>query len=112
MSNTFRYLDPITEGLTEEEKKRVIDQIAENVINKGLTAPAIMFLESIKPFAKVGSYTFLLFLSPIMGFAGINGYLYTGFFKDRENIERLIKRIEEMSRKENINLPKRNEPSH
>lgn len=99
MSGTFRYLDPITEGLTEEEKDRIIEQIAENVVSRGLTAPAIVFLESIKPFAKVGSYTFLLFMSPIMGFAGINGYLYTGFFKDRENIERLIKRIEELSKK-------------
>jgi len=102
MSSPFSYLDPITEGLKEEEKNQIIEQIAKNVVGRGLTVPAIVFLDSIKIFAKVSSYTFLLFMSPIAGFAGINGYLYTGFFKDRENIERLIKRIEELSKDKDV----------
>ena len=57
-----------------------------------------MFLETVKPLARVGSYTFLLFSSPLLGLAGIDGYEYTGFFKDRDNIERLIKRIEEIDK--------------
>lgn len=94
----FSYLDPISEGLTDERKKEIVDQIAEKIVKRGLVAPAIILLESVKPFAKVGSYTFLLFSAPILSFIGLDGYEYTGFFKDKENIELLIRRIEELDR--------------
>ncbi len=98
MKDLFSYLDPITEGLSEERKAEIIDRLAEKIVDKGLVAPAIMFLESVKPFATVGSYTFLLFSSPILGLIGIDGYEYAGFFKDKENIEKLTKRIEELDK--------------
>lgn len=94
----FRYLDPITEGLSEERKREMIDRIARRVVNAGMVAPAIIFLESIKPVAKVGSYTLILFSAPILGIFGINGYELVGLFSDRRNIERLTRRIEELQK--------------
>jgi len=95
----FKYLDPITEGLSEERKNQLIEAMTRRVVEHGLIAPAIIFLESVKPLAKVGSYTLILFSAPILGLFGINGYELVGFFSDRQNLERLIKRLEEAAKK-------------
>lgn len=95
----FDYLNPITEGLSKERKSQLIESIAKRTAENGLIAPAIMFLESVKPIAKVGSYTFILFSAPILGLFGINGYELVVFFSDRQNIERLTKRLEEVAKK-------------
>lgn len=95
----FDYLNPITEGLSEERKGQLIESIAKRIADNGLIAPTIILLESVKPIAKVGSYTFILFSSPILGLFGINGYELVGFFSDRQNIERLTKCLEEVAKK-------------
>jgi hypothetical protein len=95
----FKYLDPITEGLSEERKNQLIEAMTRRVVEHGLIAPAILFLESVKPLAKVGSYTLILFSAPILGLFGINGYELVGFFSDRQNLEQLTKRLEEAAKK-------------
>ena len=95
----FKYLDPITEGLNEERKNQLIETMTRRVVEHGLIAPAIIFLESVKPLAKVGSYTLILFSAPILGLFGINGYELVGFFSDRQNLEQLMKRLEEAAKK-------------
>jgi hypothetical protein len=95
----FKYLDPITEGLNEERKNQLIETMTRRVVEHGLIAPAIIFLESVKPLAKVGSYTLILFSAPILGLFGINGYELVGFFSDRQNLEQLTKRLEEAAKK-------------
>jgi hypothetical protein len=95
----FKYLDPITEGLSEERKNQLIETMTRRVVEHGLIAPAIIFLESVKPLAKVGSYTLILFSAPILGLFGINGYELVGFFSDRQNLEQLTKRLEEAAKK-------------
>jgi hypothetical protein len=95
----FKHLDPITEGLSEERKNQLIETMTRRVVEHGLIAPAIIFLESVKPLAKVGSYTLILFSAPILGLFGINGYELVGFFSDRQNLEQLTKRLEEAAKK-------------
>jgi len=95
----FKYLDPITEGLNEERKNQLIETMTRRVVEHGLIAPAIIFLESVKPLAKVGSYTLILFSAPILGLFGINGYELVGFFSDRQNLEQLMRRLEEAAKK-------------
>jgi len=95
----FKYLDPITEGLSEEGKNQLIETITRKIVEHGLIAPAIIFLESVKPLAKVGGYTLILFSAPVLGLFGINGYELVGFFSDRQNLEQLMKRLEEAAKK-------------
>jgi hypothetical protein len=95
----FKYLDPITEGLSEERKNQLIEAMTRKVVEHSLIAPMIVFLESVKPMAKVGSYTLILFSAPILGLFGINGYELVGFFSERENLEKLMKSLEEAAKK-------------
>jgi hypothetical protein len=39
------------EPLSEEQKAQLIDALAQQVVKRGLSAPAILFLELHKPFA-------------------------------------------------------------
>ena len=90
----FSYLDPITEGLNEDSKKKIIKDLAQKINKFGMDVPAVILLESFKYFAVVGSFSILLFSSPILSIFGIDGYKYTSFFKDRKNIENLLREIE------------------
>ena len=89
----FKHLDPITEGLSNERETELINKIASKVIEAGMIAPTIMFLETIKPVTVVGSYSVLLFSAPILAVANIDGYELVALFRKRENIEKLIKKI-------------------
>ncbi|MCS7301124.1 MAG: hypothetical protein NZ556_06170 [Fimbriimonadales bacterium] len=85
------------EPLTEAQKQQLIDALARQVVQRGLSSPAILFLELHKPFAFIGSQAgivFSPFLAPFFGFDRIDQY--TQLLSERENWERLVERIEEL----------------
>jgi len=66
-----------------------------------METPAILALETMKPLSWIGSQMGRIFLTP---WAGIFGYSamektdrYMMIFEKRENVDRLIKRIEDLS---------------
>ncbi|MFN7019283.1 MAG: hypothetical protein ACK4RG_08455, partial [Fimbriimonadales bacterium] len=68
------------------------------IVHRGLSAPAVLFLELHKPFAFIGSQAgvvFAPFLAPFFGFERVD--IYTQLLSERENWDRLIERIEELS---------------
>ncbi len=82
--------------LTEEDKKKLMKKIADEVVKRQLTVPAIMFLESIKPLSFIGSQAMIFFnpLAQIVYPTEIYGRLQM-MFEDRANVELLIQTIEE-----------------
>lgn len=86
------------EPLSEARKQEIIDALAQQVVQRGLSAPAVLFLELHKPFAFIGSQAgvvFAPFLAPFLGFERVD--IYTQLLSERENWDRLIERIEELS---------------
>lgn len=81
--------------LTEEEEQRLIDNIAKRVVDKGLEAPAIMFLEATRPLSFIASQMAIVALGPLLGF-NQSFPKYTGLFMKEENVSRIIERIEEL----------------
>jgi len=74
----------------------IIERIAERVVNMRLGIVAIVLLESTKPLSFIASQV-LVFFEPIVR-ALFNPKDYTRFYEmleDRNNIEKLIQRIEE-----------------
>lgn len=83
------------EELTEEQADALIDGAVEKIVKRGLSTPAILFFEMHKPLSYVGSQTavaFSPFLVPFLGFDRVNDY--TRLFAKRENVERLLERLE------------------
>ncbi len=84
--------------LTEEEERKLIDNIAKLVVDKGLEAPAVMFLEVTRPLSFIGSQLAILALGPLQWLFELEGPKYTGLFMKRENVGKIIERIEELSK--------------
>lgn len=83
------------EELTEEETEALIDRAADKIVRRGLSTPAVLFFEMHKPLSFIGSQAavaFSPFLVPFLGFDGVNDY--TRLFAKRENVERLLERLE------------------
>ena len=76
-----------------QERDALIERLARRIEAAGMVAPAIAFLEANKPFSFLGSQA-LLFLQPLLSpfLPGTEGYV--AFLEDRENVERLIRRLE------------------
>ena len=84
--------------LTAEEEARMMDRIASEVIKRRLETVAIMFLESIKPMSYVGSQLAMVFVGPFLAVFGDLGINYIKFFDKRENVEKLLQKIEEQTK--------------
>jgi hypothetical protein len=92
MSNSS--ISDLTE-VSPERAKELLAKIANQVVKRKLTVPAIMFLESVKPLTFIGSQA-LIFFQPIVQ-AFLNRREYDEFavlMEDRENVELLLQEIE------------------
>ncbi|HDI52782.1 MAG TPA: hypothetical protein ENF89_01385 [Candidatus Bathyarchaeota archaeon] len=90
--------------LTEEDEEEVIRKTAEVIHRFGLDAAAILMIESIKPLAYIGGQIgrFLIspFLPAISEDLGRKGDIFLRVFEKRENVEKLLKLLEEMAGEE------------
>ena len=84
--------------LTDAEEKKLIENISRLVVDKGLEAPAIMFLEATRPFSFIASQFAIMALGPLQWLFELEGPKYTGLFMKKENVGRIIERIEELSK--------------
>ena len=100
-------IDRWSEDLTTEEREKLINEIAEGIVKRGLTTPAILFLEMNRPLSFVASQSLVVgspFLAPFVGIDRVQDF--SRLLKDRENVELLIRRIEDVSEERNHIAPK------
>ena len=83
--------------LTDEEEEKLIGNIAKSVVDYGLEAPAIMFLEVCRPLSFIASQLAIVVLGPLQWLFQSEGAKYTGLFMKRDNVGRIIERIEKLS---------------
>jgi len=91
--------------LSDEERDEVIEKVAKTVVKRGMETPAILFLEMHKPVSFFASQS-LVVVSPFAGpFIGMdNVQVASKLMEKRENVERLIQRIEELAVARDIEL--------
>ena len=83
-----------------KNKSDILNNFAQQVVDRGVSVPAIFFLESTKYISFVGSQ-FLVFLGPIAT-SFVNSqkyYQFTELLEDRNNIEYVICEIERLNAK-------------
>jgi hypothetical protein len=88
--------------LSEGDEERLIGNIAKTVVDYGLEAPAIMFLEVARPVSFIASQLAIVVLSPLQWLFQLEGPKYTALFMKRENVSRIIERIEELSKTKSL----------
>ena len=86
--------------LTEEQISKMVCDMSDKIVKKGLAVPGIAFLELHKPLANVSAHMMIMaspLYSPFLGFEVVDQY--SQFFRSRDNIERLICALEDAARK-------------
>jgi hypothetical protein len=80
----------------EEARDELVEAVARQIHLRGLTGPAMMFLEASRPYRPLGSQA-MLFFDPVLrgiftgGLDGVQRVL-----ADEVGIERLLERLEEL----------------
>jgi hypothetical protein len=81
---------------TEEQRDELVEQVAREIQLRGLTGPAVHFLQASRPYRPLGANA-MLFFDPVLrglfggGFAGASEIL-----ADDAGIEQLIARLEDL----------------
>ncbi len=82
--------------LTDEDEKRIIERIVEQVSKRKLWAPAMLLVEMHRPLAYLASQAmvaFSPFVAPFIGIDAVNDY--SRLMARPGAMERLVQRIEE-----------------
>ena len=79
-----------------EKERELIEKAARWIVNQGLEAPAVMFIQMAKPLSTIGGDLALFFLAPFLPMLEEKGYEFIETFEKRENMERLIRRVEQL----------------
>jgi len=80
----------------DEDYSEFMQKIAREIVQRQLTVPAIIFLETIKPLSFLGNQL-LIFANPIVSLIVRTGnyYKFVRMIENRENVEKLTVAIEE-----------------
>jgi hypothetical protein len=98
-------------------EQEIIDKIASKIVERRLSVPAVLFMEVVKPISFFGAQTLNFFGPIIESFLkkGNRYYDFTEFLENRDNIERILCRVEELENDisaRNENKPKKRKNKH
>ncbi len=79
-----------------EDYSDLMEKIAKGIVQRQLTVPAIIFLESVRPLSFLGNQM-LIFANPVISLVVQSGdyYKFIRMIENRDNIEKLTIMIEE-----------------
>jgi len=78
-----------------EEDRVLLNKVAGFVVKRGMTVPAVLFLESMRPLNFVGSQVMVFFQPILASFFSTKEYDHLARILERRNsIDRLIEEIE------------------
>lgn len=79
------------------DREAVIESLARRIVELRLETIALFFLETIGPMGRVWSQVAMLYLQPLLILLGRYGDALLDILRDPVAVERLVKRIEELS---------------
>jgi len=81
---------------TEEQREELVEQVAREIHLRGLTGPAVHFLEASRPYRPLGANAMLFFDPVLRGLFGGESASASEILADDAGIEQLIVRLEEL----------------
>lgn len=88
------------EDPSSDKEDEIINRSAEIIYKYEMDLVAILFLETMKPLASVGGQFARYMVAPFIPFVGDKSLPYLATFQDKNNVERLIQKLEEKGKKE------------
>ena len=83
-------------GSSEEQRDELVETVAREIQLRGLTGPAVHFLEASRPYRALGANAMLFFDPVLHGVFGGEVASATELLADDAGIEQLIMRLEEI----------------
>ena len=83
-------------GPNEEQRDELVEQVAREIQLRGLTGPAVHFLQASRPYRPLGANAMLFFDPVLNGLFGGDYASATEILADDAGIEQLIARLEEI----------------
>ena len=91
------------EDVSEEDRERILEKLADEIVSRRLTAPAIFLLESCSPLSFVGSQAMILLEPFIHAIFDLPDYRkFALVMERRENVQKLITMIESVNQKQKV----------
>ncbi|HSK52488.1 MAG TPA: hypothetical protein VLA44_06995 [Clostridia bacterium] len=81
---------------SDEQRDELVEQVAREIQMRGLTGPAVRFLEASRPYRPLGANAMLFFDPVLRGFFGGGLASASEILADDAGIEMLIVRLEEL----------------
>ncbi|NIP42612.1 MAG: hypothetical protein GWO41_10245 [candidate division Zixibacteria bacterium] len=82
-------------GKLTPEQDEVLEKVARKVVEKRMTVPALMFIESVKPLNFIGSQVMVFFEPIVQTLFDFKSYtVFREVIEDRDNVELLMQKIE------------------
>ena len=85
------------EGLGDEQRDELVEDVAREIQLRGLTASAVHFLQASRPYRPLGSNAMLFFDPVLRGVFGGDMPGASALLADEDGIEQLIDRLEDLS---------------
>ncbi len=88
-------VDAYADAHDPARQREVLARVAERLIARRLTAPAIFVLESSRPLSYIASQALVFFQPLVQGLLGVRDFaVFAAALEDRDNIEWLIRELE------------------
>jgi hypothetical protein len=81
---------------SDEQRDELVEEVAREIQLRGLTAPAVLFLEASRPYRPLGANAMLFFDPVLRSLFGGELAPATEILADEAGIEQLIERLEEL----------------
>jgi len=85
-----------SEEQREEQREELVERVAREIQLRGLTAPAVHFLQASRPYRPLGANAMLFFDPVLQGLFGGGDEFASEILADDAGIEQLIARLEEI----------------
>ena len=81
---------------SDEQRDELVERVAREIQLRGLTAPAVHFLQASRPYRPLGANAMLFFDPVLQGLFGGGDASASEILADDAGIEQLIARLEEL----------------
>lgn len=89
--------EPMPEPLGPDQREELVEEVAREIHLRGLTGPAVHFLDASRPYRPLGANAMLFFDPVLRRLFGGGSESASVLLADDDGIEELIARLEELS---------------
>jgi hypothetical protein len=82
--------------ISPEREDEIIEKVVESVSKYGFVLPSLIVSHMLYPVSTLLVHTAILPAVPIIEFLGLNAYEYAAFLNKKENVKRIMDRLEEL----------------